>query len=269
VQAPAATPPTARWTNSLGQIFVPVPGTKARFCIWDTRVQDFAAFVKATGYNAVGGMLSVQHGVPGGHGDTWQSPGFAQGPTCPVVGVNWDDAKAFCAWLTQQEQAAGKITSGQSYRLPTDAEWSLAVGLNEADGGLPKEKSGRIQGIYPWGANWPPPKDAGNYAGGEARDANWPSSWPTLEEYRDGYARTSPVGSFPANRFDLYDMGGNVWQWCEDRFDGTTPLRVFRGASCFDWNQTNLLSSYRGASGPRWRYGRVGFRCVLGEGAAP
>jgi eukaryotic-like serine/threonine-protein kinase len=84
-------------------------------------------------------------------GATWNEPGFVQGPTYPVVGVNWDDAEAFCSWLTKQEHATKVLSEELHYRLPTDTEWSIAVGLDHEDGTTPKEKSGKITGVYPWG----------------------------------------------------------------------------------------------------------------------
>ena len=104
------TPPKAS-TNTLGMKFVPVPGTGVAFCIWETRVKDYAAYAAA---NA---------GVDG----SWKKPYFSeenymQEETHPVVEVSWNDAQAFCAWLTKKELAAGIIKAGQKCRLPTDAE---------------------------------------------------------------------------------------------------------------------------------------------------
>jgi hypothetical protein len=109
--APAAPTPTAdtnAFENSLGMRFVPVAGTKVRFSIWKTRVQDYEAFRAATGR-------------------AWSKPGFAQGPTHPAVNLSADDASAFCAWLTNKERREGRLAARQRYRLPTDLEWSTAV----------------------------------------------------------------------------------------------------------------------------------------------
>jgi len=78
------------YVNSLGMQFLPVPGTKVLFSIWETRVQDFAQFVIETGYDATNSMHSLGSGSDGWkqRGDTWITPGFVQGPTHPVVGVN-------------------------------------------------------------------------------------------------------------------------------------------------------------------------------------
>jgi formylglycine-generating enzyme required for sulfatase activity len=179
-----------------------------------------------------------------------------------VVGVSWEDAKAFCDWLTKKQRKAGKLRSDQSYRLPTDAEWSVAVGLPNESGSTPKEKDGKIKDVYPWGTEWPPPSGAGNYGGSEAHDGKWPN-WST-----DGYPRTSPVGSFKANRFGLYDMGGNVWQWCEDWYDESKTLRVLRGSSWGGIQPDHLLSSCRYSRMPDDRNARYGFRCVVALSAA-
>ncbi len=252
----------APWTNSLGMKFVPVRGTDVLFSIWDTRVQDFEAFVQASGYDATKDMHSLRDDGYKQRGDTWKSPGFTQGPTHPVVGVSWEDAEAFCAWLTKKEQGEGRLQTGQSYRLPTDAEWSIAVGLGREEGSTPEEKSGKIKDVYPWGNQWPPPRGAGNYWGEES-EAGAPPDWKVIGGYNDGYPRASPVGSFDANQFGLYDIGGNVWQWCEDLYKPSEQWRVMRGAAWFLNAPDYLRSSYRGYVLPGRRFDDIGFRCVL------
>ena len=220
------------WTNGLGMVFVPVPGVQVWFGIWDVRVRDYQAYAEAN------------TGVDG----EWKNPGFPQDDAHPVVNVSWEDAKAFCAWLSRKE--------GKTYRLPTDAEWSVAVGLVGEKGNTPKEKSMKIKDVYPWGNQWPPPKGAGNYAS---------------SLHVDDFDYTSPVGSFSANRHGLYDMGGNVWEWCEDWYDNDQKYRVLRGASwSFNLNPDYLLSSYRDYSTPGLRNYYFGFRVVLGVvGSSP
>jgi len=244
--------------------FVPAGTNGILFCIWDVRVKDFTAFVNATGYDATGGMYSVTNGDWGQRGATWRNPGFSQTEQEPVVGVSWNDAKAFCTWLTLEDRKQGIITANQSYRLPLDAEWSRAVGLEEGSNITPETKDSKIQGQYPWGNSWPPPLGAGNYAGNEAKNENWPLSWGILDKYRDDYPRTSPVGSFEANSYGLYDMGGNVWQFCEDYYNGKDGKKVLRGGSWGDSSPVRLASSFRNKvalSG--YRDDCLGFRVVL------
>jgi len=164
-----------------------VVGTQVLFSVWDTRVQDFEMFVKSTGYDA---------------GEGWKNPGFKQGPTYPVVYVSWKDAKAFCEWLTKTEQASGRLPQGSLYRLTSDQEWSVAVGLLSEPGNTPLAKDSKIK-VYPWGTQWPPPAGAGNYCGEESKVR----TKFFIEGYKDDYVYTNPVGSFAANQFGLYDMG--------------------------------------------------------------
>jgi formylglycine-generating enzyme required for sulfatase activity len=258
------------WVNSLGMKFVPVAGTRVLFSVWDTRVQDFEAFVADTNYDATKGMLSLSRDGWQQRGATWKEPGFSQGAKYPVVGVSWDDAKAFCIWLTKKEQAAGRLPPEMVYRLPTDEEWSAAVGLKNEVGSTPEEKSGKLQ-LFPWDIpqkrdkSWPPPSRAGNYAGEEAKIGDWPSGWPGIEGYYDGYPRTSPVGSFEANFSGLYDMGGNVWQWCEDWYNAQEQNRVLRGASWNNYDPDSVLASHRLSYSPGNRIDALGFRCVVAE----
>jgi formylglycine-generating enzyme required for sulfatase activity len=231
---PKPTPPKA-FTNTLGMKFVPVPGTEVSFCIWETRVKDYAAYAAA---NA-------------GVDWRWKKPGFKQEDTHPVVEVSWNDAQAFCEWLTKKELAEGKIKAGQKYRLPTDAEWSVAVGLGKEKGNTPEEKSRGIKDVYPWGKEWPPPVGAGNY---------------NKSLKVDKFDYTSPVGSFAANKLGLHDMGGNMWEWCEDKYSPTSFGRVLRGASWYPAYPDAPLSSNRHVM-PARRISFSGFRCVLVGGS--
>ncbi len=226
--------------NSLGMRFAPVG--HIFFCLWPTRVQDFEAFVKATGYTST----------------AWQDPGFKQGPDHPVVNVSWNDANQFCLWLTQKEHHEGILSASQTYRLPTDLEWSSAVGLPTETGRTASARDMDIPNAYPWGTQWPPPPGAGNYTGEET------DSDVAIKGYNDGFAWTSPVGSFNPNKLGLYDMGGNVWEWVEDWWDTEQKEKVLRGAS---WNNgaltLSLLSSCREKASPDSRLDDYGFRIVI------
>ncbi|MBI3269946.1 MAG: SUMF1/EgtB/PvdO family nonheme iron enzyme [Planctomycetes bacterium] len=173
-------------------------------------------------------------------------------PDHPAVLVNWEDAVAFCDWA--------------GLRLPTEAEWEYA-----AHGGDQRE--------YPWGNAWPPPAGAGNFSD-EAAARAFPS-WPSIQAYDDGFAATSPVGSFPANPFGLQDLAGNVWEWCADAYGPELPAglavnpagpeegdeRVMRGGSWLNHQPRKLRAAYRGKQPPDERSGNVGFRAALSTGA--
>jgi eukaryotic-like serine/threonine-protein kinase len=137
------------------------------------------------------------------------------------------------------------------------------VGLPREDGATPKDRSGKIEHVYPWGGDWPPPSGAGNFAGSEAADADWISSLKPIEGYRDAFPRTAPVGSFQADRHGLFDLSGNVWEWCEDFYDGQSGSRVLRGGSWLSYSPRYLLSSSRNNCAPGNRDGSYGFRVVL------
>ena len=240
------TPPKA-FTNTLGMKFVPVSGTEVAFCIWETRVKDYAEYAAANaGVDASWASFGLDPAI-GSDGTV-----FKQADTHPVVMVSWEDANAFCAWLTKKELAEGKIKAGQKYRLPTDAEWSVAVGLGKEKGNTPQEKSRGIKDVYPWGKGYPPPKEAGNY---------------NKSLKVDNFVYTSPVGSFAANKLGLHDMGGNVWEWCEDWYRSGNSYRVLRGASWNYYYPVDLLSSFRLNFTPGGGYYSIGFRCVLVGGS--
>ena len=145
------------------------------------------------------------------------------------------------------------------------------MGLPPELGTTPAEKAGKNSVDFPWGKEYPPRGKVGNYAD-EALHVKFSlkkkggTQW--IEGYDDGYATTSPVGSFPANAYGLYDMGGNVWQWCEDWIDSSHKHRVLRGASWVDYARPTLLSSRRVDGTPDYRsYPFNGFRCVMGASA--
>jgi formylglycine-generating enzyme required for sulfatase activity/serine/threonine protein kinase len=236
--APKA-PEAAALENSLGMKFVKVGDVL--FSTNKTRVKDYAQFVKETGY-------------PKTH---WKNPGFEQTENHPVVMVSWTDALSFCKWLTDKETAAGLLAPGESYRLPTDLEWSKGVGLPLEKGQTPEMRDMGIQDQYPWGKAWPPPKGAGNYTGKETGAEVF------IAGYDDGFPFTAPVGSFPANAQGLYDMGGNAWEWCMDPWNPKARSRVLRGAS---WQQgalqLSLLSSCRIHSMPDRESDNYSFRVV-------
>jgi len=233
---------TGEFVNSLGMRFVPVPGAGVQFSIWETRVRDYDVFA--------GENPSVD--------PEWKD-GFDEGVQTgdhPVANVSWDDAVAFCTWLTERERRAGLIDGSQVYRLPTDTEWSWAIGVAEleASSGTPGEE---IPGVYPWGSEWPPPQGAGNYQGEEGGRST------ALEGYRDDFPFTAPVGSFSANEHGLYDLSGNVWEWCQDWFEDAKERRMLRGSSFYDSSETGLLSTRRYGAYPDSRRNIRGFRCVL------
>ena len=135
------------WINSLGMKFLPVADTQVLFSVWEKRVQDFEEFVADTNYDATGGMWSEGKDGWKKRGAIWWKPSFTQGPTHPVVGVSWNDAKKFCEWLTGREQGSGALPRGQVYRLPTDAEWSAGAGLQGEEGDTPGRKEWQDQAL--------------------------------------------------------------------------------------------------------------------------
>lgn len=243
---PSGAPLKDGFVNSLGMKFMHVPNTRVLFCIHITRVKDFRAFSREN--------PNINN--------YWAAPEkdnkkIDTGDDHPVVSVNWDEANAFCDWLSKKEN--------RKYRLPTDREWSYAIGIGPKEvvnsTTAPETLDQKIPDLYPWGNKWPPPKGAGNYADTSTRD--WASTVKIIPGYTDGFATTAPVMSFKPNKLGLYDMSGNIWQWCESWYDAKKTERVLRGGS---WNSSGsnvLLSSYRYHQLPGTGNAEVGFRVVV------
>jgi formylglycine-generating enzyme required for sulfatase activity len=219
------------FVNTFGMLFVPIPRYKTLFSIIPVRICDYEVYCAKNKL-------------------TLPPCDFAQGPDHPVVNVTWHDAVRFCEWMTQREHERGVIDRDLFYRLPTDSEWSAAVGLPNEPQGTPKARSNRFPG-FPWGHSFPPPPGAGNYH--------------ALLKI-DPFAETSPVASFPPNPFGLYDLGGNVWEWCMDQYEPASENKVARGASCFNDGEDYLQSSHRESIAPKKCRNNVGFRVSLSEG---
>jgi formylglycine-generating enzyme required for sulfatase activity len=214
----------------------------------EVTVEQFAQFVAATNYKTdaekgdgsfivIKGNWKKQAGINWRHDEEGKTRPSKQ-YNHPVIHVSWNDAVAFCDWLSKKE--------AKEYRLPTEAEWEYAAGGGNSDRTV-------------WaGTN------------GEATL----SKYGNIDGKADGYEYTSPVGIFTANRLGLHDLSGNVWEWCSDSYGDypkqseTNPQgpssgtnRVLRGGS-WDFTPDFARVADRGFNTPDSRGGNAGFRVV-------
>jgi serine/threonine protein kinase len=228
------------WTNSLGMAMVPVGDLLVAAA--ETPLRSYLAYLSERG--------------------VFLDPAAAAiGLNFPASGVGYDEAAAFCEWLTERERALDRIRPWQRYRLPTDLEWSRLAGLPAESGATPEQRSRAGDGSFPWGAEWPPPPGAGNFADLSAAGYFGGS---VIEGYSDGFEKAAPVGSFGPSPLGLYDLSGNVWEWVSDYYsDESGGLRVVRGGG---WNSSErevLASAYRNPVPADAREAHYGFRYVL------
>jgi formylglycine-generating enzyme len=173
-------------------------------CQYETTVGQFRQFVAQTGYRTEGELsgkgcnrLDRRTGeIEQSPGCVWTSPGFAQTEQHPVVCVSWEDADQFCRWLSRKEKC--------TYRLPTEAEWEYAC------------RAG-TDTLFSTGDAFESLTHSANCGDDSLRKV-----MPVLTAcaaWNDGYAFTAPVGRFMPNAFGLYDMHGNVGEWCRDWYD--------------------------------------------------
>jgi len=195
---------------------------------------EYQAFVKET-----------KHPPP----SDWEGENYPEGRgDHPVVHVSWDDAMAYCRWLTEKLRATGRLRADEVIRLPTEAEWEKAASWDPAN---------KAKRIYPWGNEFDPAKC--NTAEGGKQD-------------------TTPVGQYsPAgdSYYGAADMAGNVWEWCQSLYqsypyradDGRENVessgpRVLRGGAWYDYRSYGRCASRYGYL-PDSRYGDLGFRVVV------
>jgi iron(II)-dependent oxidoreductase len=192
---------------------------------------------RGTGYTAVYDVLDRDDYQP------WNDPGFNQ-PNHPITNVTWSDAIAYCEWL-------GK-------RLPTEAEWEKAA------------RSGIEGAKYTWG-NSDPNNRTANFA-----DSNTRFEWRS-QEINDSFLFVAPVGSFQPNGYGLFDMAGNLWEWCSDWYGAsyyaesprenpkgppTGERRVLRSGAWYRALHT-IRSAERVSDYPDSNLNVIGFRCAM------
>jgi len=220
--------------------------------------REFESFVNTTGYRTDAekeGWANTYHWDQGKwkktEGACWRKPGWDIEPDFPVVCVSWNDAMAYCRWLSMK--------TGEHYCLLTEAQWEYAC------------RTGTEYGFF-WGYR----DDGGQGYLNAADETPFPDGnhWVYGFPFSDGYWAVAPVGSYKPNPWGLYDMLGNVQEWCADRYgryeDGTLTAptgsssgkhRVIRGGS-WDYSPDNCWVAARDDVAPNDRHSTVGFRVM-------
>ncbi len=224
---------------------------------YEVTIEEFKMFVSDTGYKTdaekEGSGKTINNYATrliDKKGADWRNPGFYQNNKHPVVLVSWNDAVAYVEWLSSK--------TGMKYRLPTEAEWEYAT------------RSGGKRYKYSWGNE----NHQYNIANGSLSNELYPKF--QIWDGDDKYIYSAPVGSSKANELGLYDLTGNVSEWCSDwygeeyyaedvKHNPKGPLqgssRVLRGGSCH-CQPRYARASLRLFRAPSYRYYYLGFRLV-------
>lgn len=225
----------APFSNPLGMNFVPLPNSPLLIGVTEVRTQDYEVWLKETGR-------------------AWNNkPPFLLNQSHPAVGVSWDDATAFCAWLTARDRSNGLIPPDANYRLPSDLEWSYAAGLEDEQGADPAQRHEKTRLHFPWSAEgtFPPPSSSTNL------DAS------RISGYRDSYSYTAPVTTEAANALGIMGLGGNAAEWCLDKWPESEDQRVIRGGSWLSYDKDQLRTGTRQHADHDSSNNATGFRVVL------
>jgi formylglycine-generating enzyme required for sulfatase activity len=219
-------------TNAEFTSFVEATGyrTMAEACGWSFV---FHALLAPEAESAAFGVVAAAPWWRAVRGAEWRHPegpgsDLAERADHPVVHVSWNDAVAYCTWA--------------SATLPSEAQWERA-----ARGGLSQKR-------YPWGDELRPD--------GRWRCNIWQGAFPERNTAEDGYLSTAPVRTYEPNGFGLYQMAGNVWEWCADRWSAETM--VMRGGSylCHESYCNRYRVAARSSNTPDSTTGNLGFRCA-------
>ncbi len=205
----------------------------------------FSAFTNESGYlteaERAGSVMEIDPRINTfvrREGLSWRNPGFEQSPDNPAVWISWNDAAAFVRWLAAK--------TGRPFRLPTEAEWEFAA----------RQRGGDLL--------W-----SGTNRDAEVGDYAWHAS--------NSSGRTHPVGKKKPNSLGIFDMSGNVWEWCGDwqepyEDDGETAVdptgpaqgryKALRGGS---WRvgPDVIRATYRNGYAPAYSHSSIGFRVAL------
>lgn len=244
---------TTLWENKLGMRFIPI-NENLMSGVWETRIRDYKEYCNAKGL-------------------VMPRSSYNQILVKPIVGITFNEAKEFVEWLNETDRSAKLLPEYAYYAIPTDEEWSAIVGLKEDRTLAIEEKSQESFNVYPWEKQWsiegenklvPLKTDLlplGNFSD-ETRRKHLDLDNNYFEGYTDGHNELSPVGCYPANKFGVCDLAGNVSEMVANTVDNGR-LQVLRGSNFKSSTTKQLRSSYRSYIPVGTVNENTGFRIVI------